>query len=221
MVFARPVNSIVGWLFLSRGRLLMANRLLKLTILSLTFLVSAVLTIAQPRNLLQNPNADLNAQYWQTNDQATVETTTGNNLCFVVRNGGSFYQDVTLLDDAVGQFALLIGRGSSERINPDGAITGLPHLYGYMMAAGQANRGRILDYLQGQRMLGAANQKDEWADMWGIFRVPEGTKTIRFFLNQALRQGLPHNGSAARFDNVGLYLFPTKEDAQAFANGYH
>jgi hypothetical protein len=63
--------------------------------------------------------------------------------------------------------------------------------------------------------------KDEWVDMWGIFPVPERTKRIRFFLNQALRRGVPHNGSAARFDNLGLYLFATKEDAQAFVNQYH
>jgi hypothetical protein len=202
-------------------KLLMTNRLFKVTIISLAFLLSAALTIAQSRNLLQNPNADLNSRYWHTSGQATVEATTGNNLCFIVRNGGSFYQDVTLPDDAVGQYALLIGRGSSQRVNPDDAITGLPYLYGYMMAAGQPNGGRVLDYLQGQSMLGAVKQRDEWVDMWGVFRVPEGTKTIRFFLNQALRQGLPHNGSAARFDNVGLYLFSTKEDAKAFASSYH
>ena len=28
--------------------------------------------------------------------------------------------------DAAGQYAVLMGRGSSERINADGAITGLP-----------------------------------------------------------------------------------------------
>jgi len=199
----------------------MTNRLLKVTIVSLFFLLSSGPTIAQSRNLLQNPDADLDSQFWRTKGQATVETTAGNNLCFTVRNGGSFYQDVTLPDDAVGQFALFIGRGSSERINPGGAITGLPYLYGYMIAEGQPKGGRVIDYLRGQTMLGSGKQKDESVDMWGIFLVPEGAKTIRFFLKQASRRGLPHNGSAARFDNVGLYLFSTKEHAQAFANSYH
>jgi len=57
--------------------------------------------------------------------------------------------------------------------------------------------------------------------MWGIFKVPERTKRIRFFLSQASRRGVPHNGSAARFDNLGLYLFSTKQDAEAFVNEYH
>ncbi len=137
------------------------------------------------------------------------------------RNGGYFIQDVPVTDDAVGQYAVLIGRGASQRINPDGAITGLPYLYGYMMEQGPPNGGIVLAYLQGQRMLANTKIKDDWVDMWGIFQVPAGTKSIRFFLNQALRQGLPHNGSAARFDNLGLYLFATKKEAEAFVGRYH
>ena len=145
--------------------------------------------------------------------EATVEVSTGNNSCFVVRNGGYFFQDVLLTDDAVGQYAVLIGRGASERINDNGAITGLPYLYGYMM---EEKGDSVLAYLQGQQMLANTRMRDEWVDMWGIFRVPEKTKRIRFFLNQALRNGVPQNGSAARFDNLGLYLFAVKEDAEAF-----
>jgi hypothetical protein len=70
-------------------------------------------------------------------------------------------------------------------------------------------------------MLSSATSVGEWVKMWGIFKVPEGTGRIRFFLNQALRQGVPHNGSAARFDDLGLYLFPTEEEAKSFAAGYN
>ena len=183
-------------------------------------IVGSAVCSGQPRNLLQNPNADLSVEFWRAFGEATVEPTTGNNLLFVVRNGGYFLQDVTLPDDAAGQYAVLSGRGSSQRINTDGAITGLPHLYGYMMEEGPANGGKILAYLQGQRMLSDSRTADEWVDMWGVFQVPKGTARIRFFLNQALRKGVPHNGSAARFDNLGLYLFRTKEDAEAFVSQY-
>jgi hypothetical protein len=198
----------------------MATHLLRLTVLSFAFLVSADLTRAQPRNLLQNPNADQGTQGWRTYGQATVETS-GDNPCFVVRNGGYFIQDVSLSAEAIGQYSLLIARASTERVNADSAITGLPALYGYMMEPGQPNGGNVLDYLQGQEMLVMNMKKDEWINLWGIFQVPPGTGRIRFFLDQALRNGVPHNGSAARFQTVGLYLFPTKEDAQTFANGYH
>ena len=182
------------------------------------FVSGASIHNAQYRNLLENPNADQELKRWRAFGEATVEVSTGNNSCFVVRNGGYFFQDVLLTDDAVGQYAVLIGRGASERINDNGAITGLPYLYGYMM---EENGDSVLAYLQGQQMLANTRMRDEWVDMWGIFRVPEKTKRIRFFLNQALRNGVPQNGSAARFDNLGLYLFAVKEDAEAFVRQYH
>ena len=189
--------------------------------LPLLFLcLAAVPTNAQTGNLLQNPKADLDAQHWRAFGQAAVEEVNGNR-CFVLSNGGYFLQDVILPEGAVGQYAVLIGRGSSERINPDGAITGLPHLYGYMMAPGEPNGGRIIAYLQGQQMRSSATLVGEWVKMWGIFRVPEGTSRIRFFLSQALRQGVPHNGSAARFDDLGLYLFPTEEEAKSFGDSHN
>ena len=182
------------------------------------FVSGASIHNAQYRNLLENPNADQELKRWRAFGEATVEVSTGNNSCFVVRNGGYFFQDVLLTDDAVGQYAVLIGRGASERINDNGAITGLPYLYGYMM---EEKGDSVLAYLQGQQMLANTRMRDDWVDMWGIFRVPEKTKRIRFFLNQALRNGVPHNGSAARFDNLGLYLFAVKEDAEAFVRQYH
>jgi len=194
----------------------MPNQLVRLTILFLTIVANAAFVNGQT-NLLKNPNADLQSQFWRGQGEATIETCATGNPCFVVRNGGYFLQDVSLTNDAVGQYALFVARGASGRINPDGAITGLPQIYGYMMEAGM--NGRILAYLQGQNMLAAPSHENEWVTMSGIFPVPKGTKTIRFFLKQALRNGVPHNGSAARFDDVGLYLFATEEDARSFANG--
>lgn len=174
----------------------------------------------QSQNLLQNPNADLGEQSWRASGDAAIESTSGNDPHFVVRNGGRFFQDVELPKDAAGQYLVLIGRGASERINPDGAITGLPALYGYIMQPTAPDRKEILEYMQGQRMLARTNSPDAWVNMSGIFQVPEGATKVRFFLNQALRAGVPHNGSAARFDNLGLYLFPTKDAAQAFVSQY-
>jgi len=171
---------------------------------------------SQSGNLLQNPNASLGTDSWRVFGKATVETWQENS-CFVVRDGGYFIQDVELPDDAVGEYVLFLGFGSSERVNADGAITGLPYLYGYMMPqSGRSNSDTVLEYLQGQRMRAQATSKNEWVSMWGIFKVPKGTKRVRFFLNQALRAGVPHNGSAARFDDLGLYLFATKEEAEAY-----
>jgi len=190
-----------------------------LTLLTVLIFV-ATQASAQTQNLLQNAKADLETQHWRTFGQATVEDVNGNH-CFVVRNGGYFIQDVILPDDAAGKFALLIGHGASDRINSDGAITGLPYLYGYMMVRGGPDDGHILSYLQHASLRGSATLAGEWVRMSGIAQVPERTGKIRFFLKQALQQGVPQNGSGARFDDLGLFLFPTEAEAKAFAAAYN
>lgn len=194
---------------------------MSISLIVLLMLVSAgTFGNAQSANLLQNPNADQGGRSWRAFGEAAIESTTTNDAHFVVRNGGYFFQDVELPKDAAGQYLVLIGRGAGDRVNPDGAITGSPYLHGYMMQPPGPDRKEILEYLQGQRLLAQTTAMDEWANMWGIFEVPEGTTKVRFFLNQALRAGAPHNGSAARFDNLGLYLFATRKDAQAFVRQY-
>src|SRR5689334_9807221 len=101
--------------------------------LSLIILTLAISGHSQTDNLLHNPGADKGVQNWRAYGNATVEETTDGRFCFVIRNGGYFIQDATLPNDSVGKFAVLIGKAASERINPDGAITGLPYLYGYML----------------------------------------------------------------------------------------
>jgi hypothetical protein len=182
--------------------------------------LTAIMAHSQTNNLLHNPNADEGANNWRAYGNATVEQTDDGNWRFAVRNKGYFLQDVTLPDGSVGKYALLIGRVASERINTDAAITGLPYLYGYMMESASQTGGRVNSYLQGQQMLCWAKNANEWVTVWGVFEVPAGTGAIRFFLNQAERKDVPQNGSAARFDNLGLYLFPTEEEAKAFARIY-
>ena len=194
----------------------MIGRTFYLAFLLLTGLQLNSVSQAQSTNLLRNPDASAQMEFWRAHGEATIERVTENNFGFVVRNGGYFIQDVELPKGAVGQYAVLIGRAASERINPDGAITGLPYLYGYMMEKGRPDRKEILAYLQGQQMRSRSTLPGEWVQIWGIFKVPEGTNTIRFFLSQAERKGVPQNGSAAQFDDVGLYLFVTIEEAEAF-----
>lgn len=112
---------------------------------------------------------------------------------------------------------MFLARASSERINADGSITGLPYLYGMMLSG---ERGRILAHLQGQDMRSQARKRGEWSTLWGVFEVPEGTVAILFPLGQAERRGDPQNGSAARFDDAALLLFSNPEEAKASAQIY-
>ncbi len=190
---------------------------LRFLLLSASLLATAAVANAQA-NLLQNPNADKESQFWRGVQNAVVERCATDNPCFVIRNGGSFLQDITVSPDAVGQYAVLVARASTEHVKADGSITGLPYLYGYMMDAGDPRGGNIFEYLQGQELSARRIAENEWRTLWGIFQVPQGTGRIRIFLKQALAKDSPHDGSAARFDDVGVYLFPTKQEAQAFVN---
>jgi hypothetical protein len=193
---------------------------IKLATLLLWFSITPASTGAQSNNFLQNPSADDGVNHWRAFGDAAVEQTPESGPHFRIRNMGYFLQDVALPEGAGGKYALLIGRVSSERINADGAITGLPSLYGYMMESANPGGGMILSYLQGQQMLCVAREENEWVPAWGIFQVPSGTSAIRFFLNQAERKDVPQNGSAARFDDLGLYLFGTEKEANAFVKSY-
>ena len=196
----------------------MKTAILRFLVLNNLFAIGTMLS--GQTNLLQNTNADLGSKNWRVYGQSTVEEFEDSRV-FVLRNGGYFLQDVILNRLDVGQYALLIGRGSSERINLDGAITGLPNLYGYMMDGGNPSGGQIYAYLQDMSTtLAHPSRPNEWVIMWGVFQVPEKTGAIRFFLNQAERKGVPHNGSAARFDDLGLYLFDTEREALDFAKAY-
>lgn len=170
-------------------------------------------------NLLLNPTAKEGVENWRLSGAATIEEFDGR-MVFVVRSGTSggsnFIQIVKIGENDAGKFALLIGRGSSERVNADGAITGLPYLYGYMLSSVNPRGAVINSYLQGQAMRASPRVPNEWVTMYGIFPIPKGTVAIQFFLDQAKRRGVPPNGSAARFDDLGLYLFDSEDDAREF-----
>jgi hypothetical protein len=168
------------------------------------------------QNLLKNSDASLGTQYWTPYGDASIDNNSGNPL-FAVRNKGYFLQDVPIPSDAIGKYEPMIGRVSSERINANGSITGLPYLYGYMMDGA----GHINAYLQGQNMLCNATIVNQWVTAWGIFQIPPSTTTLRFFLNQAERSGDPQNGSAARFDDLGLYITPDEASANQLVTQYN
>lgn len=169
-----------------------------------------------PDNLLIDPRADLGGSAWRSVGEANIEHR-GGNSCFVVRNGGEFQQVVSIPYAAGPRYAVFLVRASSERINADGSITGLPYLYGLMLSG---ERGRILAHLQGQGMRSRARTPDEWSTLWGVFEVPEGTVSILFQLSQAERRGDAHDGSAARFDDAALLLLPTLAEANALVRKY-
>jgi hypothetical protein len=167
-------------------------------------------------NMLVNGDAARGTGGWITKGAVKVERL-GGVTCFTVRAGGSFEQEIPLPQDSIGKFAAVLGRGESDRINADGAITGLPYLYGMVVAS---DRTRFLAYWQGQKMLGRPRQTGQWVTMSGIFSVPYGAASVLIQLRQAERKDVPQNGSAARFSDVRLVLFPTEAAARAYVEEY-
>jgi WD40 repeat protein len=168
-------------------------------------------------NLLKYPDARQFTRHWQTKGEVSLEADAEeeDNYNFVIRCSGMVWQDVPV--NAEGRYALLISWASSERVNPDGDQTGLPYLYGYML--NKYDRNKINEYLQVQQMMLETDTVNEWKIVYGIFQVPPETGAIRLFLQQADGH-LPQNGSAARFDEPGIFLFDTQAQAEAFAEKY-
>jgi hypothetical protein len=180
-------------------------------------LLSALVTVAfaqappgiAPRNLLDNPTAGRSLQGWTPFGDAVIASCDGD-PCFVLRNRGSLRQSVALPADAGGKFLVIIGSGWTERLDAR-AITGLPSLYALV-----SQGARISAHFQGQQMLARPSATGEWVPLFGIFEVPAGGGTLRLQASLAEGLGVPQNGSAARFDDLGCYLFASSEEARAF-----
>jgi hypothetical protein len=167
-----------------------------------------------PVNLVENAAAEVGVASWSHSGEAAVEACDGD-PCFTVRNGGSFHQTILLPREIGGRYLVIIGSGLSERVDADGAITGLPTLYGLVSSA---DGRRITAHLQG--MLARPAGPNQWVTMSGVFRMPDDADVLSLQLNQASRQGVPQNGSAARFDSVGVFAFPTEQEARTFVESW-
>jgi uncharacterized protein len=167
----------------------------------------------EEKNLLKNPSADQGMQYWKAYGEATTEYMSPENPYFVVRHKGYIMQDVPL-PNAAGKYVLIIGRVSSEWINANSAITGLPYIFGYMLE--EEPQRTVTGYIEGQNLLCSAEKEHEWVYAWGIFEVPRKSGRLTFILQQKKSPGVAKYGSAARFDDLGVYLFKSKEKAQSY-----
>jgi WD40 repeat protein len=167
-------------------------------------------------NLIGDANAGKPTPAWKSEGEAAFELEGEDNAIFAIRYGGVFRQEVKL-EGSTGKFALLIAWASSERINDSGDRTGLPYLHGYMLH--KDNPTQTTNNLQGQQMMWSAQVAGEWGLVYGIFEIPSETGSIRFFMQQADGKE-PHDGSAARFDEPGIFIFNSKKEAERFVEDY-
>ena len=158
-------------------------------------------------NVLRNSTASEGMRFWHTSGNTSIEHVEGN-PCFVLRRGGLFRQTVIISEGHENLYVVL-----SEYVNPHGAITDRPYLYGLALD----ESGRILGYFQDPTMRGRSERLRVWETVYGIFHVPNGTTRVRLELGQGLRKGVPYTGAAARFDDLALYAVTDESAARAIA----
>ena len=184
---------------------------LTINFLILICVLFVTITVGAQTNLLLNGQADSKTEYWHARGKATVEEFNGDKV-FVVRNGGHLAQWIELTDEAVGKYVLFIGRVSSERDDVDGKpSTNPPFLYIYNINPSAVSKGQI--------MRDDAKGENDWFTIYAIYQLPKES-FIKCVLYERKNLNVPSEALALRFDNLGLYLFETEEDALKFAKSY-
>ncbi|HEX5708657.1 MAG TPA: hypothetical protein VFX96_15240, partial [Pyrinomonadaceae bacterium] len=195
----------------------MRRRFCVLLCLPLLLLLSAATRARAQGNLLRNADAYEGTTYWRAFGNATVEEGAGGGHVFTLREGGYFIQHARVPDEAAGQYAVFVGEAMCEGCDAK-ERRGFPNLYGYMMDPGTTHEGgRIYAYVATSGMSYRAGING-WQRLSGIQRVPVGTGTVAFFLRQSIQPRDTSVRQVARFRNLGLYVFPSREAAQAFVS---
>ena len=168
------------------------------------------ITVGAQRNLLLNGQADYKTEHWYIGE-TTVEEFNGDKV-FVLRKGGHLSQWVELTEEAAGKYALFIGRVSSEPANVDDKTpVNSPYFYIFNVNPNAKSDGQIIRY--------DAKGENDWNTIYAIYQVPKKT-FVKCVLYERKNLDTPSGASEMRFDNLGLYLFESEEDALKFAKAY-
>ena len=176
-----------------------------------------LITLFSKKNHLRNPSANQHEQFWKTSGDVAIEECAKDDPCFVTRYDGKFEAVARIPRDSQGKYVLLIGSAASERVNEGGDQTGAAYIYGYAEPRSyQSARGQ---HYSARTLKTDTREKDRWTTIWGVFEVGKDIWKINFEIRQADGHH-PKDGSASRFDDLGVYLFDTREGAESFVGRY-
>jgi hypothetical protein len=120
---------------------------------------------------------------------------------------GLLNRDFTAKSEVYCKYSAAVGQNSSFQQHPmQPALSLRQHLFSNLWIVVIFGGGGCIDSFSASSA--AVNNRQ--------FKPQPGTTRMRLFLNQAERMGVPQNGSAARFDDLGLYLLPTMAEAMRF-----
>jgi hypothetical protein len=121
---------------------------------------------------------------------------------------GLLNRDFTAKSEVYCEYSAAVGQNSSFQQHPmKPALSLRQHLFSNLWI--EVNNGGAGTIDSFSASSAAVNNRPS------IAKLP-GTTRMRLFLSQAERMGVPQNGSAARFDDLGLYLLPTMAEAMRF-----
>jgi WD40 repeat protein len=169
-------------------------------------------------NYLTNPSADRHQQFWRASGETAVEECGAGDPCFVTRWDGRLVGTAELPPGSTGKTMLLIGSAAAERAHEaDTDQTGESYIHGYGESLDPALvRG---EHYSAPTLQTATRHPNQWATLWGVFEVGDGIRKISFEIRQSDGSSAK-DGSASRFDDLGVYLFESEAAAQDFVARY-
>ena len=166
-------------------------------------------------NLLTNGDGSSGLNGWIKSGEARINGISGIFHVEGSYSGPAAISQEVALPKQRPAIALIVAKARSSTEPSDG-MTGLPNVWGYTRNAG----GAIIEYLSGQKLL-LNEPKEKWGVCWGSFLIDKGAVAINISLQQAIKQGGVLLGSYAEYDDVGVYLFNSKEIAEKYAASYN
>lgn len=169
-------------------------------------------------NHLANPAANQGETGWRKSGNAAIEACVPGNPCFVTRYDGQFVGSASLPADSEGRFLLLLGRASSERVHPAGSQdqTGEAYIRGFGEAEAPWVAG---EQYSADTLKTETHATDRWSMLWGVFPIGREIRRVQFEIRQADGHSAK-DGSASRFDDLGVFVFDSAEQARDFAERF-
>ncbi len=164
-----------------------------------------VFTIYQIKNLVLNPEADQNLQYWQISSGAKATVVTFNNDKVFATESGNVYQVIDLKNIPninSGKLQIIISADMKAKL--DNQDQGNPYLYGYLVGT-QSNPKQITTYMQTNVV-----KSTNWQVQQASYTVPAYTNKVKIFLKRNQKNKAKTTNPTAYFDTITVKISEVK-----------
>lgn len=164
-------------------------------------------------NLVQNPSADQGEEYWQkATADAFVQGDSGN-PAFTSRNGAHMWQTIDITS-VHGNYVVLVGISATQTIQVNGMGNISCHFNDREDASHQFGK------LDSPPLTSTSNTPNEWVVLADYALIPRDTGSVTVFLSVTNIPGESHDGTLTWFDDIGLYIVDTLQEAIDLVDDY-